>query len=100
MFGGNNPDNLQGQSGNDMLAGGNGLDILQGGGGNDSLDGGDRDDLITKGGGQDLAIGGPGDDILNANDDLSDRAVCGEGLDVAIIDAERGAYILKDCRRH
>jgi Ca2+-binding RTX toxin-like protein len=72
-----NPDNLTGNSsdnilygfgGNDTLNGGAGADTLDGGAGADTLDGGAGADQLNGGADNDVLIGGAGADQLNGSD--------------------------------
>ena len=62
MYGGNNDDDIWGDSGNDYLNGGSGSDDLWGGTGDDRIDGGDHNDRAWGGDGNDSYIFGLGDD--------------------------------------
>ena len=42
---------------------------------------------LTGGGGNDLLTGGPHDDVIDGRDGFADRVSCGDGADVALIDA-------------
>jgi len=61
------PLNLVGTDGADILTGGNGNDTLTGNGGDDTLVGGAGDDKLYGGDGDDVLDGGPGDDFLQGN---------------------------------
>lgn len=65
---------IDGKSGNDLIAGLDGNDNIQGGSGNDTIDGGAGDDVIVAeqdndvvsgGEGNDLLLGGTGDDAID-----------------------------------
>lgn len=71
-------ENARGGDGNDTMIGDGGSNVLQGGEGND---------IIAGGGGLDFLDGGPGSDRLLARDGAQDRVACGDGSDVAVIDA-------------
>ncbi|MBX9259329.1 cadherin-like domain-containing protein, partial [Desmonostoc muscorum CCALA 125] len=68
--GGNGNDTIKGGAGDDSLFGENGNDILygdglmDGGAGNDTLNGGNGDDTLYGGGGTDRLYGGNGNDLL------------------------------------
>jgi hypothetical protein len=68
------------------LYGSDGPDQLTGSAGPESLDGGAGDDLIDGAGGRDQVYGGDGNDRLLTRDGRPDRADCGAGDDVAIVD--------------
>ena len=82
------PDALRGSEGSDLLAGLEGGDDLLGGEGNDCLEGGAGPDRLWGEGGEDLAVGGDGDDVIRLRDGTKDEARCGDGDDLAIVDAE------------
>lgn len=65
----NEPNLLQGTSGNDNLKGGGGNDILAGYDGDDIIEGGDAVDNIFGSAGVDTLFGGNGDDIIKGGDD-------------------------------
>ncbi|MGM0983732.1 MAG: DUF4214 domain-containing protein [Pseudomonadota bacterium] len=71
LTGGNNDDVLIGYAGTDVLEGGNGDDYLIGGRGNDTLQGGNGADVLIGGQGRDTLQGGTGDDTIigGAGDD-------------------------------
>jgi hypothetical protein len=88
----NQPDD--GQTGGDNVTadvenvrGGLGGDTITGDGGSNLLEGGDGGDVIDGGGGLDFLDGGPGNDRLLARDGAQDRVTCGDGNDVAVVDA-------------
>jgi Ca2+-binding RTX toxin-like protein len=67
-----------GSPGDDTLTGNDGPNVIVGGfEGNDSLIGG---------GGHDDLSGRRGDDSIDADDGVSDRVVCGDGVDSATVD--------------
>jgi Ca2+-binding RTX toxin-like protein len=83
-----------GQAGLDRIAGdvenergGRGNDTIVGDGGSNLLEGGQGNDLIDGRGGLDFLDGGSGNDRLLARDGHQDRVACGEGNDVAVVDA-------------
>jgi Ca2+-binding RTX toxin-like protein len=83
-----------GQAGLDRVAGdvenargGRGNDTIVGDGGSNLLQGEQGNDLINGGGGLDFLDGGAGNDRLLARDGAQDRVACGEGNDVAVVDA-------------
>ncbi|MFL5768267.1 MAG: calcium-binding protein [Actinomycetota bacterium] len=97
IVGGVSHDVLEGDGADNHLDGAHGRDSLFGGDGDDHLAGrkdGDKlfgerwNDLLIGGENHDLLFGGPGDDHLDTKDGYADRAVCGEGTDVATVDAE------------
>jgi hypothetical protein len=69
------------------VIGGDGGDTITGDGGSNVLQGGDGGDVIDGGGGLDFIDGGPGNDRLLARDGAQDRVTCGDGNDVAVVDA-------------
>jgi Ca2+-binding RTX toxin-like protein len=88
---------LKGLGGNDTLVGGRGEDTLIGGKGNDKLRGGPgRDHFNMRDGVQTPA---PGNDTIYARDGGKDEINCGDGNDVAIVDAtEDGVYDCEEVR--
>ena len=104
-------DVLLGGPANDVLKGGPGDDDLTGGRGSNTLNGGPGDDLLiqgpdggtmTGGPGHDqfneldgVPMGGAGDDVIDARDGNEDEINCGDGKDVAIVDASEEGVI--DC---
>ncbi|MGR8931549.1 MAG: VCBS domain-containing protein [Gammaproteobacteria bacterium] len=79
-----NPDILEGTSGNDNLSGGAGDDRIYGYAGNDTLSGGADNDLIRGGAGNDSLSGGTGNDIL-IDGNGADTFAGGEGDDFIVI---------------
>jgi len=79
LYGDGGANRVVGTVGGDRIAGGAGRDRLIGEGGRDCLDGGP---------GRDRLSGGPGDDVLRARDGSADLVDCGEGEDLAIVDAK------------
>jgi Ca2+-binding RTX toxin-like protein len=71
----------------DTLDGGTGDDILQGNDGDDTLIGGDGDDQLFGGAGEDLLIGNAGNDLLDGGSDV-DEMVGGTGDDTYVVDDE------------
>ena len=69
------------------LIGGSGDDTLVGDDGPNDIDGGDGGDVINPGGGPDFVDGGAGNDRIEARDGAQDRIQCGDGNDLAIVDA-------------
>jgi Ca2+-binding RTX toxin-like protein len=69
---------IESRGGNDTLIGGDGADAFLGGSGNDTLEGG---------GGADSLDGGEGDDVVRSRDTFADSVACGDGSDVALVDA-------------
>ena len=77
-----NIENVNGGSGNNVLAGDGGTNILTGGSGNDTLSGNGGNDTLDGGSGTDAMTGGAGDDVYVVND--AGDAVMelpGEGVD-------------------
>ena len=66
------PVNLDGSDGNDVLTGNGGDDDVSGGEGNDLLGGRDGNDSIDGGGGEDWEHGGTGDDTMSGADGQDD----------------------------
>jgi Ca2+-binding RTX toxin-like protein len=113
--GGGGNDALYGEGGADHLEGGAGKDVLYGGYGDDFMDGGQGPDTFRGGDGDDVEIGGrhndtffstpgfdqiwggPGNDIIHLDDGVAanDSAICGDGDDIAYIDA--GDTVDADC---
>ena len=86
-------DELKGLRGHDVLIGGRGADVLIGGRGPDKLIGGPGRDGFNMRDGVQLAA--RGNDTIDARDGGNDEINCGDGRDVAIVDAtEDGVY---DC---
>ena len=86
-------DELKGLRGHDVLIGGRGSDVLIGGRGPDELKGGPGRDGFNMRDGVQLAA--RGNDTIEARDGGNDEINCGDGYDVAIVDAtEDGVY---DC---
>lgn len=83
LAGGAGIDFLIGDNGLDSLAGGAGRDVLLGGAGDDTLVGGDDNDLLVGGAGDDDLLGGAGDDLL-AGMGGTDTLDGGAGNDVLI----------------
>jgi Ca2+-binding RTX toxin-like protein len=81
-------ENLTGGAGDDRIGGNGARNQLRGGAGEDRLDGAGSGDRLEGGAGADtiLARGGGSDDVL-----------CGEGVDVALVDAED--RVSPDCER-
>lgn len=68
LYGGDAADDLNGDSGNDVIDGGGGVDQINGGAGNDTVDGGDGGDVAHGGEGDDWLQGGAGNDSLHGED--------------------------------
>jgi hemolysin type calcium-binding protein len=69
------------------LVGGAGDDTLTGDANPNDIDGGDGGDVIDGLGGPDFIDGGTGNDRITARDGAQDRVICGDGNDLAIVDA-------------
>ncbi|MCW2832705.1 MAG: hypothetical protein JWN68_658 [Nocardioides sp.] len=69
---------IRGFTGNDTITSGALDDALSGGVGNDTL---------TGNGGRDVLDGGVGNDTVNARDGVVDTIDCGDGVDIAVADA-------------
>jgi hypothetical protein len=69
------------------LIGSPGDDTLNGDAGPNDIDGGEGGDVINPGGGPDFVDGGPGNDRISARDGAQDRIGCGDGNDLAVVDA-------------
>jgi len=78
---------ILGTRGADQLQGTPSGDLLFSFGGPDRVTGGDGSDLIDTGNGEDVATAGPGDDRVRAYDGHRDAIDCGDGFDVAYVDA-------------
>lgn len=78
---------IVGTRGPDALRGTSAGDLLFSFGGNDRIDAGDGSDLIDSGNSADTVYAGPGDDRIRAFDGSRDDIDCGEGLDIAHVDA-------------
>lgn len=78
--GGAADDELDGGTGEDLLAGFGGDDTLTGGAGADLLVGDTGDDVISGGDGRDLLLGGTGEDLLNGGEG-ADLLIGGQGED-------------------
>ena len=93
MVGTASSDTLRGLEGHDTLLGGRGADVLIGGHGRDHLVGGDGHDGFNMRNA--VAVAAPGRDRIDARDGGRDEINCGDGNDLAIVDAvEDGVY---DC---
>ena len=100
VFGGDAADRIVGGAGADSLAGHLGDDVLEGGPGDDAVLGNDGADRLDGGPGVDRLGGGTGDDTLIARDGEPDESVdCGEGSDMADLDAQLDHRLLKGCER-
>lgn len=99
-----NPNTIDGGSGDDTITGGSAADFLEGGEGNDQLIGGGGADFLVGGSGDDTVFGGAGNDILvggsGNGDDFYDG---GDGIDtiqytsaVSGITVNLGAAILDE----
>jgi Ca2+-binding RTX toxin-like protein len=93
--GGNGPDTLTGNAGNDILIGGNGRDTLVGNAGNDTLIGGNGTDLFFGNAGDDLLNGDNGDDTLTGGLD-NDTLTGGYGNDVFVFASGDGTDTITD----
>jgi len=80
---GNLADDLNGQSGDDLIQAYGGDDRIQGGNGADEIFGGAGDDSIQAGGGRDMIAGGSGDDTINGRHGW-DTVLGGDGDDSII----------------
>ena len=69
------------------LIGGAGDDTLIGDAGPNDIDGGEGGDVIDPGAGPDFVDAGPGNDRVSAVDGSQDRIQCGDGNDLAWVDA-------------
>lgn len=78
---------ILGTSGADELQGTPSGDLLFSFGGADRVRGGDGSDLVDSGNGEDVVFAGPGDDRVRAFDRDHDAIDCGDGYDVAYLDA-------------
>jgi Ca2+-binding RTX toxin-like protein len=80
-----------------IVYGGAGDDVEVGGPGNDVLHGGLGDDLLVGGAGEDTFDGGPGNDTLDMRDGTIEFGDCGDGEDVAKVDANPIADQTTNC---
>jgi Ca2+-binding RTX toxin-like protein len=105
LYGGDGSDRAYGGAGRDLLVGGNGAermwgnkghDRLSGGGGADRLLGGKGPDRLSGGGGKDVLKGGAGRDVIDARHGARDVVDCGDGRDLARVDA---ADRVRHCER-
>src|SRR3954454_4096469 len=110
MFGGSGNDTSDGENANDVMSGGTGDDVQNGGDGNDTIyanlgndpsyggNGNDRLWALARGDvhpgpigevdqAGDALDGGPGNDVFRTRDGEVDRITCGDGNDVAFLDA-------------
>src|SRR5689334_14971075 len=69
------------------VIGGSGDDTLVGDAGANDIDGGEGGDVIDPGAGPDFVDGGAGNDRISARDGAQDRIQCGDGNDLAVVDA-------------
>ena len=88
LFGGDGDDHLGGRKDEDTLFGGHGNDTLVGGEYDDKLYGDQGDDSLIAGEDLDELFGRSGDDHLDSWDGEADSVICGDGIDVATVDAE------------
>jgi Ca2+-binding RTX toxin-like protein len=93
--GGNGPDTLTGNDGNDILIGGNGPDTLIGNAGDDTLIGGNGTDLLLGNPGDDLLYGGNGNDTLTGGLG-SDTLTGGNGQDIFVFASGEGIDTIND----
>lgn len=92
VIGGSGNDELFGEAGNDRIFGGEGYDLIEGDAGEDLLDGGDQDDVLRGGSGDDSLRGQKGHDVLEGDggddvlegDDGNDRLEGGAGADIVL----------------
>jgi hypothetical protein len=93
--GGNGPDTLTGNDGNDILIGGQGQDTLIGNAGDDTLIGGNGTDLLLGNPGDDLLYGGNGSDTLTGGLG-SDTLTGGNGQDIFVFASGEGIDTIND----
>jgi hypothetical protein len=93
--GGNGPDTLTGNDGNDILIGGTGEDTLIGNAGDDTLIGGNGTDLLLGNLGDDLLYGGNGSDTLTGGLG-SDTLTGGNGEDIFVFASGEGIDTITD----
>jgi Ca2+-binding RTX toxin-like protein len=93
--GGNGPDTLTGNDGNDILIGGQGPDTLIGNAGDDTLIGGNGTDLLLGNPGDDLLYGGNGSDTLTGGLG-SDTLTGGNGPDIFVFASGEGIDTITD----
>jgi Ca2+-binding RTX toxin-like protein len=96
LVGTGGPESIFGLGGDDHLYGRGGADRIFGGLGDDWIDGGAGPDLLRGGPGSDHINGGPGNDLILAfGDGAADVVDCGDGQDVAVVDATD--QVANDC---
>jgi hypothetical protein len=93
--GGNGPDTLTGNDGNDILIGGQGPDTLIGNAGDDTLIGGNGTDLLLGNAGDDLLYGGNGSDTLTGGLG-TDTLTGGNGEDIFVFASGEGIDTITD----
>jgi hypothetical protein len=93
--GGNGPDTLTGNDGNDILIGGQGPDTLIGNAGDDTLIGGNGTDLLLGNAGDDLLYGGNGSDTLRGGLG-TDTLTGGNGEDIFVFASGEGIDTITD----
>jgi Ca2+-binding RTX toxin-like protein len=76
---------------------GPGNDDVSGGPSTDTLRGGLGDDRLTGNGGEDSFDGGPGNDTLDMRDGIVEAGDCGDGEDVAKVDASPMPDLTTNC---
>ena len=81
LYGGSNPDTLDGGLGNDQIYSGGGDDSVHGGAGDDILYGEGGDDFLEGDDGDDVIYGGAGNDIIVGDSGLGDDRLYGEAGD-------------------
>jgi Ca2+-binding RTX toxin-like protein len=89
--GGGGGDTILGHGGDDVLAVGGGFTdlspFINGGDGNDTITGSPGDDHLVGGPGKDVIAGSGGNDTIDLRDGRpGDRADCGDGADIALVD--------------
>jgi len=84
ILGGDNPIQLDGAAGNDILTSGDGIDTLRGGDGDDTLNGGQGNDFLFGGDGEDKIDAGKGDDWIDGGQGSDTLHLLGSKLDYEI----------------
>jgi Ca2+-binding RTX toxin-like protein len=86
LHGSDGNDTILGGAGSDLIVGGAGSDQLRGGGGNDSLYGQQNADSLWGGAGSNFLNGGGGADTIYARNSRQDTVIGGAGFDQAQVD--------------
>jgi len=95
LDGGKHDDLIFGGAGDDELDGESGDDIIFGGSGNDEISGGSGDDFLIGGDGNDDIDGGSGNDVIFAGSGY-DKVDGGSGTDVMVLSGAREDYLFTE----